>query len=103
MAYRARLDHDQVFWGVDEIAQADAKEGDVLFDHVPDNAPGAYRWDAKLARFEPLPASQIKAIPGAPSIEQAFHDFIHASDITLPPRTAAWRDAFKKTVDGSGA
>ena len=98
--YRLNLDHDRIFWGAHEIAEEDAREGDVLLDHCPDNPPGRYRWDG--AALVALPPSQVKSAPGAPSLEQAFHAIVASLEVAghaLPPAARAWYDDFKKTLD----
>jgi hypothetical protein len=98
--YRLNLDHNRIFWGGNEVSEEDAREGDVLLDHCPDNPPGRYRWDG--AALVALPASQVKIAPEAPSLEQAFHAIVaslEAAGHALPPAARAWCDDFKKTLD----
>lgn len=99
--YRAKLDFDLVYWGVEQVDALAAADVAVPVDC--DLRPGAYRWDVKNARFEPLAPSQVKKAEGAPTLEQAFADLVVqiATQADLPPRTKAWLDNFNKTVDGA--
>lgn len=106
MAFRAKLDFDQVYWGVEEVAQLAA--GDVQVPADCDLRVGAYRWDAKNARFEPLPPSQVKKAEGAPSLEQAFAALVDhvkqidtAGTVDLPASVQAWREHYNTTLDGA--
>lgn len=101
--FKLKLHHDGVYWGVEEILAGDIYEGDVVLDHVPDNAPGRFKWNAAEKRFDALAPSQIKTAPEAPSLEQALHDVIaslEAAGHAIPPAAAAWRAAFKNTLEG---
>lgn len=102
--YRAKLDFDMVYWGVEQVDVLAA--ADVAVPPNCDLRPGAYRWDAKAARFEPLAPSQVKKAEGAPTLEQAFAELaahIAAGQAALPPRVQAWLDNYNQTVDVLGA
>jgi hypothetical protein len=109
----ARLDHDQVYWGLEERAIADIKSGELVFcapelaEQLPEGAiyvardcdlpGGQQRWDAGGRCFVPVPALHRKPAPTAPTLEQAFYDFL-----TIGPdavRVVAWRNWMKKTMD----
>lgn len=103
--FRLKLDHDDVYFGCEEISQeeADAHLGvnDVVLDHAPDNAPGQYRWLREEKRFHALEKAQQKTVAGAPTLEQAFYDFVKNGE--LAHKTKAWCDWFEKTLDGKGS
>lgn len=100
MAHRAKIDHDGVYWGVEEVASLAAGDFEVPADC--DCKPGAYRlMPAKgdePAYLEPIEPQNIKAVAGAPTLEQAFYAFL--ADGPDAPRVKAWREAFKTTVEG---
>jgi hypothetical protein len=112
----ARLDHDQVYWGLEDHPVKDVKAGDLVFgdpslkDVIPQGAVyvdldcdlpgGKYRWNSQLRRFDPLPRGQQKEMPQAPTLEQAFYDFCLKFGVEqLPTRTAAWCQWMKNSVD----
>ncbi len=101
--FRLTLDVDGVYWGAMEIALDDAKEGDVVLDHIPDNPPGKYRWNRDTGALEILPVSLQKETSTAPSLEQAFAALIdHVEKIgsaELHAVVAAWRKWYASTVD----
>lgn len=103
--YRLKLDCDGVFWGAEELTSAIAEE-DVVLDHVPDNAPGRYRWDRERNRLDPLEPQQIKELPG-PNFERALYSLalqVHqARPELVPADTIAWCAAYEKTIDGRPA
>ena len=100
--FRLELDHDGIYFGAQELAGEQQALGadDVILDHMPDNAPGMYRWSREHRRLEPLPKAQQKKEPGAPTLEQAFYGFL--ANGPEDPRTRAWRDWFEKTLDAKG-
>ena len=100
--YRANLDADQVFWGVTEIHADDVHEGDLILDHVPDNRPGVYRWDAAhqpSPAFVPLPLSQQKEEQTVPSLDRMLYDFFNSYPEPLPKSVHEWLEYQKTTVD----
>ena len=102
--YRLKLDHDGIYWDADEIAEAEVKEGDVVLEHMPDNTPGRYKWNAAEKRLDALPPSQVKTQPGAPSFEQAFDALVQSLEDAghaIPGIVTAWREEFKKTLDAN--
>lgn len=102
-AFRLTLDADQVYWGATEIHPEDARAGDVVLDHQPDNAPGKYRWDRDSGALHPLPVSQQKDAPGAPDLESTLDALLEwlsdGGEIALPARLAEWRAWYQKTID----
>lgn len=110
----ARLDHDQVFWGLEERALAEVVAGDAVFcapelvgelpegalwiERDADNQPGLYRLDLQAKRFMPLPPAQRKAAPGAPTLEEAVYDLITQGKDA--PRVKAWLGWMKNSMDG---
>lgn len=100
MLYKLTLDHDDVYFGCEPIAEelaASLTERDVVLDHAPDNPPGRYRWLRPEKRLEPLPKERQKDEPGAPTLEQAFYDLAKYGAAT--PRVAAWCAWFEKTIE----
>lgn len=121
VALVAVLDHDGVYWppleprtpeGVrpGELAfgppelQKVLPEGAVYVDTGCDLTGGRYKWNAELRRFDPLTKAEQKAAPQAPTLEQAFYDFVTNGGQARPqqPRVAAWVDWFLKTIDERG-
>lgn len=103
-AYRAKLDADGIYWGVEEV---DAL-GDADFK-VPadcDLKPGAYRLNADAKRMDPLLPQHVKLEPAAPDFQRAFYDLaaaMHARDGALPASTLAWCLAYEASFDaGNG-
>jgi hypothetical protein len=118
VALVAVLDHDGVYWPPLEPRLPDAvkagelvfgppelqkviPEGAVYVDAGCDLAGGQYKWNALMRRFDPLPREQRKEAPKAPTLEQAFYDFVTDGGQARPlqPRVAAWVDWFVKTLD----
>lgn len=126
--FRLKLDHDDIYWGCEAIAERDAVslgERDVVLDHAPDNQPGLYRWiRAKKVTIQPigleayeienpgffevLPKERQKAEPSAPTLEQAFYELAIAVsqsgvlkeyNAARGARLVAWLAAFEKTID----
>lgn len=104
-AFLLTLDVDGVYWGATQIHPEDAREGDVILDHIPDNAPGKYRWDRAEGRLQPLPRSQQKELPTAPDLERAFDELCQwlsdGGSIALPAAVAQWREGYRKSIDKS--
>ena len=116
----ARLDHDQVYFGLVEKPLAEVQAGELVFgdpalaeelpfgaryvDRDCDLAAGAYRWESAAGAFEPLPSSQRKAAIEAPTLEQAFYDFVTDQGRITPsaPRVAAWAQWFRKSMEAIG-
>lgn len=98
LLFRLKLDHDDVYFGCEPIEESVIAVGDVVLDHAPDNPPGRYRWSRDQIQLEPLPESKQKAAPGAPTLEQAFQDFLLNG--AEGPRVKAWREWFESTVEG---
>jgi hypothetical protein len=103
MLHRAKLDHDGVYWGTEEVKKLGA--GDVEVPAACDLRPGAYKFVPKNAehdgRFEPLPKAAQKAAPGAPTLEQAFHAFVKSGYDA--PRVKAWCEWYEKNVMGASS
>ena len=93
MPHRAKLDHDRVYWGVEEVEALAPDDVEVPADC--DLKPGMYRWDG--ATFALLAHAQRKSAPEAPTIEQAFYDLLTTGPEA--PRVVAWRDWMKQTMD----
>lgn len=98
LLYRAKLDADGVYFGVEYVREL--ADGDVPVDADCDLAPGKYKWNADANRFEPLPRGQQKSSPGAVTAERALFDLISATP-NAPASCLAWADNYKKTFDGS--
>lgn len=96
--YKLNLDHDDVYFGCEPIAPGeDPAAGDIVLDHAPDNAPGQYRWLREEKKFHALGKAQQKTVQGAPTLEQAFYDFVKYGADT--PRVEAWCAWFEKTIE----
>jgi len=93
MAHRAKLDHDRIYWGVEEVAELHA--GDVAVPAACDLTPGMYRWSGST--FELLPREQRKSLQEAPTLEQAFYDLLTVG--REAPRVEAWIKWMEKTMD----
>lgn len=103
MRFRLKLDHDGVYFGSEALLEGEEVAlgaDDVVLDHAPDNAPGLYRWSRKEARLEALPKAQQKAAPGAPTLEQAMHEFFTLG--FAGPKAKAWCEWFEKSIDNRG-
>lgn len=99
MPFKLNLDADGVFFGSTPIDPAAVQPGDVVLDHAPDNPPGCYRWMPEAngvpAHLQPLPKEQQKTAPGAPTLEQAFADYL--TNGSTGARVSAWAAWFKTT------
>lgn len=111
----AVLDHDGVYWKLEEKPVAEVTDGDLVFgprvlavlcpsaryvDADCDLPGGRYKWNGTAGRFEPLLREQRKAAPAAPTLEQAFYGFLTQG--AEDPRVTAWLDHFRKTMDRVG-
>lgn len=127
LARVAKLDFDQVYWGlgepipVDQVVAGDKVFGDpALRKALPEGAVwverdcdftadkfGKYKLvgpddDAQFWRFVPLPQSQQKSAEEAASLEQALYDL--AIELgAKSPRVLSWCKAFEQTVEGRKA
>jgi len=100
--YRAKLDADRIYWGVEEVAALEP--GDVEVPAQCDLKHGHYRWnpDAKpVPRFDPIEREARKSAPEAPSRDKAFALLIDAlaAGTTIPEYTRKWREWFATTID----
>jgi len=98
LLFKLKLDHEDVYFGCEPIEGSDVIESDVVLDHAPDNPHGRYRWLRDHKTLELLPIERQKAELGAPTLEQAFHDFL----LNGPEgsRVKAWRKWFESTLEG---
>lgn len=100
MAHRARLDHDLIYWGVEEVPALAA--GDVAVPADCDLKLGAYRWvpetPERTGHFHPLPVAQQKSAPGAPTLEEAFAAFLTGGAEAAP--VVAWLAAYNASMEG---
>jgi len=101
--YRAKLDADRIYWGVEEVAALEP--GDVEVPAQCDLKHGHYRWnpDAKpVPRFDPIEREARKSTPEAPSRDKAVAhliDTLAAGGTTIPEYTRKWREWFATTID----
>jgi hypothetical protein len=113
----ARLDHDQVYFGLDDKAVDELAAGDVVFgdpalaDGLPAGAVyvgrdcdlpgGRYKWDGKT--FVPLPPTLQKKAESAPDHERAFYELCrclyNATPAAVPPATIAWCVSYERSFD----
>lgn len=102
MAYRAKLDNDGIYWGIEEIAAAGA--GDVEIPQDCDLKPGAYRWNKKDATFDPLPPSQVRSSADTVDFERAVYELCEGLDAAggkpLPALTVTWCKQYETSFDG---
>jgi len=101
-AWLLKLDADGVYWGATEISPADVNADDVVLDHMPDNRPGIYKWNAIEARLDPLPKAQQKDVQVAPDLERAFDELCTAlakQNVGLSPLVVEWQAWYRRTVD----
>jgi hypothetical protein len=115
----ARLDHDQVYWGLLTKALEELKEGDLVFctlamrEQLPvgvrwvdvdcDLPAGQQKWNAEKGCFQPLPRSLRKNAPDAITSERALYELLkgmHERDpASVPGASVEWALGFEKTVD----
>lgn len=113
----ARIDHDRVYFGLDDKALADVVSGDVVFGDAAlcarlpagavyvgrdcDLPGGRYQWDGKA--FQPLPPQLQKKAESAPDLERAFYEqcrCLHGRDATLVSAPALeWCVAYERGFD----
>lgn len=104
--YRAKLDADGIYWGVEQVAALAA--GDVEVPQECDLKPGHYRWnrDAKPEPcFEPLPKSLRRDAPEQPLTERALYELFLAmleAGQPLPRYCIEWGAWFETTIDARG-
>lgn len=96
--YRAKLDADGVYFGVEPVSEL--LDGDVQVEPNCDLAHGKYKWSPAAQRFEPLPRGQQKNAPGEVTLEQALFDLIRATP-AAPASCLSWVENYQKTFDGS--
>lgn len=97
--FRAVLDADRVYWGVEEVASWTV--GDVEVPEDCDLKPGHYQWDATGEKFVPLLREQRRDTPEAPSLERAFYALLKSFP-DLPPHCQEWVQWFEKSFDALG-
>ena len=93
--YRAKLDGNKIYFGVEEVAALQA--GDVEIPHDCDLAVGAYKWSGTA--FDALPPLRRKDAPSIPTTEEAFAALIKAMP-NPPAECSAWLAYFETTIDG---
>src|SRR4051812_1210105 len=115
----ARLDHDQVFWGLVTKSLDELREGDLVFcslglreelpagvrwvDVACDLPAGQQKWSADKGCFQPLPRNRRKSAPDAITSERALYELLkamHEGDAaSLPAPSLEWALGFERTVD----
>ena len=98
--YRAKLDADRIYWGVEQVPSLTA--GDVEVPRDCDLRPGHYRHDLLLQRFEPLARAAKRDTPEAPSLERALYELLKQMDAP-PAYSAEWMRWYETTIDARGA
>lgn len=106
MKRRARLDHDGVYFGFDDVE--DLKEGEVDAGDG-DLRLGAYRWIAAdektgaVGHFAPLPPSQVRAAADGPDAERATYELAVAlhqfNAATVPEAVITWAIGYERSFD----
>ncbi len=105
--YRAKLDADQIYWGVEAVDEL--ADGDVAIDPDCDLAQGKYKWNADAHPtpcFEPLPKDQRRDTPQQPLADRALYELIVSLDkagMKLPDYCEEWAMWYEKTLDMRGA
>lgn len=124
MARVAKLDHDQVYWGLgDPVPLEELKPGDRVFgdpalkDALPEGVvyverdcdlpPGRYQLSAPSAdhpfwHFVPLDARRARLVPDAPNAERALYELaldLYKRDHHLPPYLLDWALWWETTID----
>lgn len=128
MARMARLDADQVFWGLgDPVPLDQVPTGAFVFGDpaIVDALKGVATWidrdcdlpggryklvgpDGKQPnwRFEPLPVSLQKTTEAAPDLERAFYEMCKALQTAsgaIAPASLAWCLAYERSFDAVAA
>ena len=105
MAHRAKIDHDGVYWGVEEVGKL--LPGDLEVPHDCDCRPGAYKLmpavgDA-LAYLEPIDPQNVKTVPNLVTSDRAFFALVkhlHAiNPANVPALTVSWAAEYETTFD----
>jgi hypothetical protein len=101
--------HAGIFMGAREVAPGDVVDGDVVFDHMPDNAPGRYTWNAEHARLEAIEPKQNSDVPPPGALNAIALGFMAVASVMaesgkeLPGHTTAWLRWYASSVDFRGA
>lgn len=95
--FRAKLDQSGLFLGLEEVAEI--LEGDIQLEEDCGLKAGKYRWNG--SSFIPLPKSQHKSAPDAPSIEDVLHAII-ATMPNVPDACAKWDAQYSKLIGSIG-
>lgn len=103
--FRAKLDADRLYWGVEAVAALEP--GDVEVPERCDLKPGHYRWNPEakpVPRFEVLERSQRRVEQGAPLADRALYELIwqmHQEGSAIPQYCADWACWYETTMDAS--
>jgi hypothetical protein len=95
--FRAKLDSNGMFLGLEEVAEL--LDSDIELGEDCGLKPGKYRWDGTT--FLPLPKSQQKLSEEYPSLEAAFYSLLQ-SQVTLTADCEKWIEGYKKSFDAIG-
>lgn len=101
MAFRAKLDADRIFRGIEEVDEL--APGDVEVPPACDLKPGWYRWNAAEKTFDALPPHQRKGAEDVVDSERALYEFwkvLHERGEPLPQHTLEWCVAWETSFDG---
>jgi len=96
--FRAKLDKDNIYYGVEEVETL--SDTDVEVPHDCDLKHGMYRWDGQT--FLPLSRGSAKPIPDMPLAERALYELIKATK-NPPPYCVEWSSFYEKTLDFQGS
>jgi hypothetical protein len=95
--FRARLDSNGVYFGVEEVEELTAD--DVEVPEKCDLKIGAYKWVKENKQFVPLPKGKQTKTPDAPMEERALYELIKS--LPNPPEYCIkWSNWYKTSLDG---
>ena len=95
--FRAKLDSDQVYWGVEIVEELGTN--DVVVPEDCDLRPGHYWWDGE--KFMPLAREAKRDAPEAPALDRALFEMINNTPDAPAycKELAAW---YATTMDARG-
>lgn len=102
LKYRAKLDADSIYWGVEEVAELEV--GDVEVPRDCDLKPGHYRHDGE--KFIPLERHQRRDSQNAPMTERALYELLLSmkrAGNPVPAYCDEWARYYEQTMDARGA
>ena len=98
--FRAKLDADCVYWGVEEVSVL--TDGDIEVPADCDLKPGHYKYNRQANWFEALPREQKRDTPEVPSFERALFALIKSLPYEPPLHCKEWAAWYEKSFDTLG-